>query len=119
MAPLEGLAQTGGTRVVVESEQLAGHIVRCYACLHANQAWLHIRKPRRTSDVRDLFAQHYPSSYIEVNQVRCILAGIDTNGDDRSIRPARHCMVLLLDYPTSMFARRREHGRSVPLQSNR
>src|ERR1700756_3643482 len=53
--------------VVVEGEQLTGHIVRSHACLYPNQAWRHIRKPRHNSGASHLLAEHDPSSCIEAN----------------------------------------------------
>src|SRR5262252_203342 len=92
--------------VVAEGEQLTGHIVCSHACLYPDQAWRHIREPRHNFGARYLLAQHDPSSCIEANQVQCILARIDTNGDDCGVS-LRHGMVLLLLLPrTSMLARR-------------
>jgi hypothetical protein len=53
--------------VVVEGEQIAGHIVRSHACLYPDQAWRHIRQPRHNFGARYLLAQHDFSSGIEAN----------------------------------------------------
>src|SRR6476620_7584497 len=42
--------------VVVEGEQLTGHIVRSHACLYPDQAWRHIREPS-TISVRATFSR--------------------------------------------------------------
>src|SRR5262249_1359455 len=90
--------------VVADGDELAGHIVRSHTCLYADQTRRHIRKPGDTSIARHLPAQHNPTSCVEANQVQCVLAWVNPNGDDSSVRLARHGGAPLLDCPTSMLA---------------
>ena len=53
--------------VVVEGEQIAGHIVCSHACLYPDQARRHIRQPRHNFGSSHLLAQHDLSSGVEAN----------------------------------------------------
>src|ERR1700757_2334262 len=73
-------------------------------CLYPDQACRHIREPRHNFAAGHLLTLHDLSSGVEANQVQCVLAGIDTNGDDCGVKLAWHDLFLLLIAPTSMLA---------------
>src|ERR1700757_805573 len=72
------------------------------------------REPRHNFGAGHLLTQHDLSSSVEANQVQCVLAGIDTNGDDCGVKFAWHGRVPP-DCPPQVCSRVwREHGRSIP-----
>jgi hypothetical protein len=90
-----------------------GRVRAAHGSHSAFPVWRHIPKPRHNFRARHLLAQHDRSSCIEANQVQCIPAGIDTNGDDGGLDfGMAWCSFCCPTQACSLAGR--EHGRSIP-----
>ena len=86
------------------------------AGLHADQARRHVGKACLYLATRPLLAQHDRATIIVAYDVERVLADIDANHGDCSVKGLGHGMLLRFGAPCQLLSLAgQEHGRTIPL----
>jgi hypothetical protein len=90
-------------------------MVRANAGLHADQTGRHVGKARFHLATRPLLAQHDGATLIVAYHVERVLADIDADYSDCSVKLLGHGVLLVFGAPWQLTAAGQEHGRTIPL----
>src|SRR5262245_51341205 len=90
--------------------------MRANTGFHANQARRNVRQPCFHLATRPLLPQHDRTALIETNNVERVLADIDADHGNRSVKLLRHGVLLVFGAPCQLrLLAGPEHGRTIPL----
>src|SRR5262249_43785327 len=96
--------------------EFAAQVMRANTGFHANQARRHGRQPCFHLATRPLLPQHDRTALIETNNVERVLADIDADHGNRSVKLLRHGLLLVFGAPCQLrLLAGPEHGRTIPL----
>src|SRR5215510_9117348 len=96
--------------------EFAAQVMRANTGFHANQARRNVRQPCFHLATRPLLPQHDRTALIETNNVERVLADIDADHGNRSVKLLRHGVLLVFGAPCQLrLLAGPEHGRTIPL----
>ena len=96
--------------------ELAAEVMRTNTGLHADQAGRHIDKACFDLTTRPLLTKHNGTAPIQADDVKRVLADIDADHSDRSIKIPGHGVLLVFGAPGQLQSLAgQEHGRTIPL----
>ena len=96
--------------IVAKQSEPAAEMMRTDTGLHADQAGWHVGKPRFHLATRPLLPQHDGATLIETDDVERVLADIDADHGDHTVKLLSHGVLLSFDASCQLTCRQ---GRST------